>query len=177
VSGEILRILLLAQIVAIANYTSGGIAYGLGKHRPPALWAMAEALVNLIATLVFVRWFGAVGVAWGTVLAACMIHLHFWPRYVCTLLDVPVHHYLWQSWLRPALAVIPFALACYVADRLWITGSLLNFFLQMAVLLPTFLAGVAVCFWKETTVTIRRYVLGIPVAEPARSGSRDGSLG
>jgi O-antigen/teichoic acid export membrane protein len=172
-SGEILRILLLAQLVAIANYTSGGIAYGLGKHRIPAMWAMAEAGVNLIASLVFVRWFGAVGVAWATVVATWVTNLPFWPRYVSMLVGVPVRQYLWQSWIRPTIAVVPFGLACYLAERLWVADTVWTFFLQMAGLLPVFFAGILLCFWRETTGTVRRYLAGAPLTEPAQPASRD----
>jgi O-antigen/teichoic acid export membrane protein len=149
ISGRVLQILLLGQVVAIANYTSGGIAYGLGKHRPVALWAAAEAAGNLILSILLVRRFGIEGVAWGTVVASLVIHLVFWPRYVCRVVEVPIRHYLWQSWVRPILPAIPFGLVCYLADRFWVTDSLVQFFLQMVGLLPVFLLGAAVCFWKE----------------------------
>ncbi len=149
VSGGILQILLLAQVFAIANYTSGGIAYGLGKHRPVAVWATAEAVANLVLSLILVRRFGLEGVAWGTVLSSLVVNLFFWPRYVCQIVNVPARHYLWQGWIRAGAPAIPFGIACYWADRFWVADSLVHFFLQIAGLMPVFLLGVAACFWKE----------------------------
>lgn len=149
ISGTVLRILLLAQVFAIANYTSGGIAFGLGKHRPVAIWAAAEALANLVLSVILVRWMGIFGVAWGTVVPALVIGVLMWPRYASQITGVPLSSYIWQAWIRPALATIPFAIGCFVVDRTWEAKSLSHFFLQIAAVLPLYLLTVAFCFRKE----------------------------
>jgi len=149
VSGRVLQILLVAQVFAIANNTSAGIAYGLGKHRVAALWSCGIAAANLLLSVLLVRWMGLEGVAWGTVIPSLASDLLFWPRYICKILEVPVPHYVWQGWIRPGLAATPFGLVCYFADRFWVPTSLLHFFLQIAALLPVFLLSVALCFWRE----------------------------
>ena len=148
-SGKILQILLVAQIFALANNTSGGIAYGMGKHKPVAIWACVEGVSNLVLSIILVRRWGIIGIAWGTAIASLAIHLTFWPRYICKLVQMPVAKYLWRAWAQPFIAVAPFAAACYLADKYWKDSSLLIFFGQIAALLPLFVAGIAVCFWGE----------------------------
>lgn len=157
VSGRVLRILLLAQFFAIANYTSANIAYGLHKHRPVALWSAVEAAANLCLSLLLVRRIGIEGVAWGTTIPALLIHVLFWPRYICRTLAMPLREYTWQSWIRPAMAAIPFGAACYLADHLWPAKGLLNFFMQTGLLLPVFVLCVGLTFWQETNDLWRRW--------------------
>jgi O-antigen/teichoic acid export membrane protein len=149
VSGKILQILLVAQLFSIANFTAGNIAFGLAKHRAFALSAFGEAIGNLGLSIFLVKKIGINGVAWGTVIPSLAVQLMFWPRYICKVVQVPLRVHLWQSWIRPLLAVIPFGVACYLSDRLLKPNHLFQFFLQIAAILPVFLAGVVVCFWKE----------------------------
>jgi O-antigen/teichoic acid export membrane protein len=154
-SGRILKILLLAQVFSIGNFTSGNIAFGLAKHRPFALAVLTESIANLSLSIFLVRRIGMSGVAWGTVIPSLIVQLLFWPRYICKLLEIPIRPYLWQSWFRPGLATIPFGIACYLSDRFWTADHLIQFFLQIAVILPVFMAGVALCFRKELLWQLR----------------------
>lgn len=137
-SGTVMQILLISQVFASANTTSGGIAFGMEKHRPIAIWAICEGIANLILSIILVRKIGIFGVAWGTTIPNLVVHLVFWPRYICKLVDMPIHRYLYQSWIRPGLAVLPFAIACYVADRFWQARHLWQFIAQIVALLPVF---------------------------------------
>lgn len=152
-SGRVMQILLISQVFASANTTSGGIAYGMEKHRPMAVWAICEGLSNLILSIILVRKMGIFGVAWGTTIPSLVIHLVFWPPYICKLVDMPVRKYVYQGWIRPALAVLPFGAACYLADRFWPTRHLWQLMVQIAALLPIFGLMLPLLFWKE----VKRY--------------------
>jgi len=156
ISGKVLQILLVAQVFAIANYTSFNVVCGLGKHKPVALIGLAEAAANLVLSIVLVRQIGLVGVAWGTVIPSMAIHLLFWPRYICKTLEMPIRDYVWGAWIRSGLAVTPFGFACYLADRFWVPANLLYFFMHMAVLCSTLLVGIAVSFPDEVYRQLRR---------------------
>jgi O-antigen/teichoic acid export membrane protein len=160
-SGRILRILLLAQVLSIANFTSGNIAFGLARHRPWALGVLAESVTNLGLSIFLATRIGLEGVAWGTVIPNVLVQLLFWPRFICKVLGISIGPYLWQSWARPALAVLPFAAACYFSDRYWTATHMLQFFLQIAALLPLFLVGTAICFWKEFGWRFRTSLISI----------------
>jgi len=155
ISGRILQILLLAQVFSIANFTSGNIAYGLAKHRAFALSVLGESIGNLALSIFLVKQIGINGVAWGTVIPNLAVQLLFWPRYICSLLKIPVPHYLWQGWIRPGLALVPFGIACYLSDRFLTATHLFQFFLQIAAILPIFLISIVLCFWKELAWQMR----------------------
>jgi O-antigen/teichoic acid export membrane protein len=154
-SARVLQILLLSQVFAIANATSGNIAYGLGKHDRAARWVSAEAILNVALSIVLARRMGINGVAWGTVIPSLLTNLIFWPRYITTVLGVPLLEYIVQSWIRPMLAAVPYGLACYFTDKQWAPTNLLQFFLQIAAILPLFAVGVAILFWKPIMLNLR----------------------
>jgi O-antigen/teichoic acid export membrane protein len=155
ISGRVLQILLLAQVFSIANFTAGNIAYGLSKHRAFALSVLAESVSNLALSIFLVKQIGITGVAWGTVIPSLVVQLLFWPRYICKILEIPLLHYFWQGWVRPGLALLPFGIACYLSDRFLAATNLFQFFLQIAAVLPIFLASIVLCFWKELAWQMR----------------------
>lgn len=148
-SGTVLQILLISMIVGSANTTSGGIVYGIEKHKVIAFWAILEGAINLGLSIYLVRRIGIYGVAWGTTIPSVFIELLLWPPYISRLVGIPMWQYLWQTWIRTALAAVPFAAACYLADRYWTATNLFTFFLQILALLPVFALSLAAMFWRE----------------------------
>ena len=148
-SGTVLQILLISMIVGSANTTSGGIVYGIEKHKVIAFWAIAEGAINLGLSIFLVRRIGIYGVAWGTTIPSLLIELLLWPPYISRVVGIPMWKYLWQAWIRTALAAVPFGVACYLSDRFWTAGNLFTFFLQVLVLLPVFAISLAAVFWRE----------------------------
>ena len=156
-SGTVMKILLLSVVVASANTTSGGIVYGMEKHKRLALWAIAEAVANFVLSIILVRRIGIYGVAWGTTIPSVLIELFLWPRFICKLVVIPVRTYLWQTWFRTAIAVIPFGLACVLSERYWPTHNLFFFFLQIAIMLPLIPLSLALVFRREAVVQVREW--------------------
>jgi O-antigen/teichoic acid export membrane protein len=156
-SGRVMQILLISQAFASANTTSGGIAYGIEKHRMVAIWAVFEGIANLTLSIFLVRKIGIYGVAWGTTIPSLVIHLIFWPPYICKLVDMPVRRYIYQSWIRPGIAVVPFGVACYLADRYWPVRHLWQFMEQILILFPTFVLMLPLLFGKELSLYWQRW--------------------
>ncbi len=156
-SGTVMQILLLSVVFASANTTSGGIVYGMEKHKRIAYWAIGEAVANFVLSVILVRRIGIYGVAWGTTIPSVIIELLLWPRFICKLVVMPVRTYLWQTWFRTALGILPFALACYLAERYWPARNLFIFFLQIAVMLPLFPITLGLIFRSEVVVKIREW--------------------
>jgi O-antigen/teichoic acid export membrane protein len=171
-SGHVLRVLLIAQLFALANFTSGNIAFGIGKHKPVAVWAICEAVANLVLSIFLAKRIGLYGVAWGTAIPSVIIHLLLWPRYVCSIVDVSVFTYLWQAWIRPFLAVLPFAGACYLADRYWPATNLVFFFLQILAILPVYGLGVLLCFHTDILGFLRSRFALFPARNAYRLSDR-----
>ena len=151
VSGQVLQILVLAQFIAIGNFAGGGILFGTGKHGIAAYWTLGEGVANLILSVVLVRRIGVMGVAWGTTIPALFLHLFLRPQYVCRVVEMPLFTYLRQSWVRCFVAALPYAVACYYADKYWSAGNLFHFMLQMCALLPVFVICAGVMFRMEVS--------------------------
>jgi O-antigen/teichoic acid export membrane protein len=155
-SGTVLQILLLSLIVSSANTTSGGIVYGMEKHKRVALWAVLEAAANLGLSIFLVRRIGINGVAWGTTIPSLIVEFVLWPPYICKLVGMEVRTYLWQTWIRTFLAVLPFSLACYFCELYWPSHNLRIFFLQIATVFPLFPVALALTFRTEVATQWRR---------------------
>jgi O-antigen/teichoic acid export membrane protein len=157
-SGTVLRILLLSVVFSSANVTSGGIVYGMEKHKRIALWALGEGAANLILSLILVRRMGIYGVAWGSAIPSVIIELLLWPTYISKLLHISAANYLWQAWGRTTLGVLPFAVACALAERFWPTSNLAIFCLQIAALLPLLPIAFAVVFRDEVATQVQGWM-------------------
>jgi O-antigen/teichoic acid export membrane protein len=155
-SGRVLQVLLLAWFFIAGNFCSGNIIFGLAKHRPVAVWTAMEAVANLSLSIFLVRRIGSIGVAWGTVIPSLIINALLWPRYITKIVGMSLRTYVGQAWLKPAVAVLPFAAACYLSDRFWPAKHLIVFFLQIGASLPLVLLGVIISFGDEAIVQLRR---------------------
>lgn len=63
---SVLTILLIGQVVALPVGVVRSILFGLGQVRVPALVYLAEAIANLVLSLILAYAMGVEGVAWGT---------------------------------------------------------------------------------------------------------------
>jgi O-antigen/teichoic acid export membrane protein len=156
-SGTVMQILLLSVLFSSANVTSGGIVYGMEKHKRIAQWAMAEGAANLILSIILVRRIGIYGVAWGSAIPSIIIELLLWPSYISRLVKIPVWTYLWQTWVRSALVVVPFATACALAERYWPAHNLFVFFLQIGILLILLPFTLFLVFRDEVLTKVREW--------------------
>ena len=156
-SAMVMKILLLSVVFSSANSTSGGVAYGMEKLKRVMVWAIAEAVANLTLSVILVHKIGIYGVAWGTAIPSLLIEVWLWPRFACRLVVMPVRVYLWQTWFRTTVAIVPFALACGLAERYWPAHNLAVFFLQIAALLPLIPLSLALVFRDEVRAQIGRW--------------------
>jgi len=136
ISGTVLSILTIAWILMAGNRVAGAVMLGISKHKAVVPVAILEALCNLVLSLLLVRKMGVVGVAWGTAIPNVAVQLLFWPWYVRRVLGISPLQYAYSGWIRPALAILPFALASYAVELLWPAASLRLFFFQILCLLP-----------------------------------------
>jgi O-antigen/teichoic acid export membrane protein len=140
-SGNVLAILALPLMFHAAGHGMGGIMMAIGKHKPMVPAMLVEAVANLVISVWLVRTIGINGVAWGTAVPSLLSSVLFWPPYIRWATGIPVRRFVAAAWLRPGLAVAPFAVATYVVERLWPAGSLVAFFLQVAACTTLALAG------------------------------------
>jgi hypothetical protein len=95
------------------------------------------------------------GVAWGTTIPSLLVNLVLWPPYVCRLVGISTWTYVRQAWLRPLLPAIPFAVVTWYIERAYPPHSILVFFLQVGMALPTFLVALAITYRFEAMQALR----------------------
>jgi O-antigen/teichoic acid export membrane protein len=109
----LLQVLVAANVVRICATPYVLAMIGSGEQRRVILIPLLEGCVNLVCSVIFARYIGAVGVALGTLIGA-IIGLtgnlsYNMPR---TLeIKLSIREYVWDSLLRPLLSVFPVVLA------------------------------------------------------------------
>jgi O-antigen/teichoic acid export membrane protein len=112
-----LVILALPLSLALASSVPVRILYGTGRLRWFARAVIAEALTNLLLSIVLVRYYGIEGVALGTAIPNTLLNCAVM-LYVCRTMGVGVGTYLRRSFLAPfAAALLPGGV--WLAAWLW----------------------------------------------------------
>ncbi len=135
-AGKVLWILSLALGFAVAYQVVVVTMMGISKHAGLVPAFLVEAAANVGLSILWVNVYGIVGVAWGTAvprLAACLLFL---PWYVRRVLRVPIRRFYVETWVRPAAAIVPFALGSYAIERWWPASNLFEYFAQVGLALP-----------------------------------------
>ncbi len=141
-AGQVLAVLALGQILSFPHYTVNALLYGLSKHYIIAYWRIFEAVANVVLSLVLIQFYGIIGVAIGTVIPHLIVVAIALPRAVSRTTGISVSAYVRSAYLRPLVAVLPFALACYWAREVLQVESLFMFFTELALLMPIYVLSV-----------------------------------
>ncbi len=141
-SGHVLWILSVPWLFGTATSVVASGILGISQHKRVVPFALAEGLGNLVLSIALVRPMGILGVAWGTAIPNLAISIFFWPWYIRRTLGIPLRNYVYSLWLRPAIAMLPFAFCTFAVNRWWHAPTLLFFFSQVAAVFPSALVGV-----------------------------------
>ena len=140
-SGNVLWILSLAYWFMAGRQIMTTTLMGLGRHKVliPAVWT--EALLNVGLSVWWVHTMGLAGVAWGTTIPSLLFTTLWYPILFGRSLRLRVRMIWREMWIRPTVAIVPFAAASYLMERFWEPAGLLLFFSQIAVILPLVALG------------------------------------
>jgi O-antigen/teichoic acid export membrane protein len=142
-SWHVLWVLTLSVLFSTGPSVPWAVSFGMSKHKPLVPIYLCESFINLGLSIYLVRKIGIVGVAWGTTLPDLVVCLFFWPWYVRRILQIPIWSFVANAWVRPGLAMLPFAACSYAVDHFWRASNLSVFFSQVALILPVAFIG----FW------------------------------
>jgi O-antigen/teichoic acid export membrane protein len=135
-TGSVLVVLAMAVWFFAGFQVMTATMIGINRHRGLIPVFMAEAAANLCLSLVLVRHFGIVGVAWGTALPRLIVSLVVGPLYARRHVGLSLREYYARALLRPLVAMIPFALATRAIETWWPASNVVTFFGQVLVALP-----------------------------------------
>lgn len=103
-SAPILLLLVGAQLVAVPCNVLKKILMGTGQVRGPATLDLIQAALNLVLSLILIRYWGVIGVAWGTVIPILLIELTLLVPYAAHEFGLPLRQFLTRS-LLPQLPI------------------------------------------------------------------------
>ena len=141
-SGDVLIVLTITHLFAVAQYTSQDILQGLNRHGVCATCRCVEAVVNLILSIVLIRSWGIVGVAVGTAIPHLATALFAYPYFISKVVKVDFMQYVLRSYLAPILSSVPFFAGCVVIENRFPATNLAGFFARVAILMPFYLLPV-----------------------------------
>ncbi len=92
VGDRVLYIFCAIMVTSLIVQVSATLLTGTGKHAPIAYLGLLEAALNLGLSIIFVRYWGVLGVAMGTILSGVPTNLWFSLWYACRVLEIKARH-------------------------------------------------------------------------------------
>jgi O-antigen/teichoic acid export membrane protein len=123
----------------------GQVLYGMNRHKVGAWLWLCNGTANLALSTIMVRWWGAVGVAWGTLIPAIIVEAIVLPAFTAWILRVSVGRFFRSVVLRSLLAAAPYA------GWLWLLShglGLVNGWTSLTLAVASGLALYAFFAWK-----------------------------
>ena len=116
--GVVLTILVIANIVRLIGAPYASILIGTGQQKQITVSPVLEGVTNLVASVLLGIKYGAVGVAWGTFIGACVgmaaVVLYNLPKtrqFIC----VSQSRFVWSAVTPPIVCAIPLGVALLLA--------------------------------------------------------------
>jgi len=117
-SQQVLVLLVASQLVALPMVVARKALLGIGQVRIQAWIDLLEAGINLALSLILIRIWGIIGVAWGTLIPLIGIELALLLPYACRQLRL-TRQDLWQHVVAPQIpAFVALLVFCEVARSL-----------------------------------------------------------
>lgn len=109
-SGPILILLTIEALFYTLSFTSAQVLYGMNRPKVNAWLSLGNAAANLALSTTLVRYLGAVGVAWGTLIPAFLVEGIILPVYTARLLEVARLRFYKSAVLGPLVLSVPYGL-------------------------------------------------------------------
>jgi O-antigen/teichoic acid export membrane protein len=154
-SGDVLIILTVSQIIAMSQFSSGSILYGLNRHNYLAFCLFFEAIAKLVLSIALIGRYGIIGVALGTAIPEIIVYLFVIPWYITRAVEFSMVAYLREAFYPPFLNIISFVGLLYIFKVYFQPASWAVFMLEI------FIAGIVytitslfVCFNNQQRAAI-----------------------
>jgi O-antigen/teichoic acid export membrane protein len=160
-SGRVLSVLAITLIPLGGYQVAAAALFGISKHGKLVPVFIAECVCNFVLSIIWVRAYGVIGTAFGTLIPRLIVSLFIGPWFVHRTLEVP----MWTFWLsvfvRPVVAAIPFAIASGIVDRVWPARNVAIFFAQVIALLPLMAVAAWIALSADERTVVRRTLANV----------------
>ena len=122
-SALVASILCAGFILELPQTPGVQLLYGLSRHDVYAALYACEGVLNLILSLIFLKYYGMYGVALGTAVEMIVFKLFVQPVYICRVVGLPVRVYLAEMILGTlAKTALPLGIYFYLIKGLVLPG-------------------------------------------------------
>jgi O-antigen/teichoic acid export membrane protein len=108
-SGPVVILLAIEAGCHALALTCGQVLYGMNRHKVGAWLWLCNGTANLALSTVMIRWWAAVGVAWGTLIPALIFEAIVLPAFTASILGISPARFYKSVVLRSLLAAAPYA--------------------------------------------------------------------
>lgn len=168
----VLRILVVFIALSAPNVAVPSLAIAMGKQKALAYLTILEGVVNLVVSVILARSIGIIGVAIGSAVPSGIMQIFVWPRFMGRLIPTDHWRFVREVWIKPAVGMVPFAIATFLVEMHWPAHHMVQFFAQTFALLPIAYLGEYLVFRKDLPqllVYMRRK------EEPEANGAESGT--
>ena len=143
ISGAVLQVLAVVVWLEASRSVVMHSFIGKGRQRTLLPGIAAEAVSNVLLSILLVAPLGVIGVAYGTLIPFIFISLWYFPSRLSREMSVSMKAYYRDAIMMPTIACLPFAVLCWVIEKRWPAANLPVFFGQVLLSLPL----VPVAWW------------------------------
>jgi O-antigen/teichoic acid export membrane protein len=137
-----LEVLAITGIVFVGQQPLGNILMGTGRQRLVALSTLAEAIVNLVLSLIFVRRYGLLGVAIGTIIPVVSTNLFVLAPAACQQVGIGVMDFARSVAVAPMIGGLIAAVAGAMLRNWWPPQSIPSILVEGALVGLVYLSAV-----------------------------------
>jgi O-antigen/teichoic acid export membrane protein len=138
----IIQILVVANIIRLSAVPYATLLMGTGQQRLIILSPLLEGSMNLIASIVLGKYFGALGIASGTLIGALFGicgHLFYNMKITMKVINFKIHKYLTEGIVKPLQCSIPLLLITLLKHQDIVFHNNLMIYFELLAIMSTFL--------------------------------------
>ncbi|MFA6216038.1 MAG: oligosaccharide flippase family protein [Candidatus Omnitrophota bacterium] len=124
----LLAMLTVANIFCLMQTPTGGLLYGISKHKFTFFANTIEGFSNLILSLILVKKYGLLGIALGVTIPYSVMNLFIQPIYVCRVIGLKLYLYYFKTLLPAVIKSMVFFICFAFTLRSFIKPSYLMLF-------------------------------------------------
>ena len=132
-SYPVLLVLLIPFTFMLAQAASSRMLLGIGQHRTYGIVTIVEGVVNIVLSVILVRYLGIVGDALGTAIPLGCTTILFLPWYACRTFGVKLGTFLKHTFALPLAGTVPLLLTLLLEQRWFVPHKVLPLLLQVAI--------------------------------------------
>ena len=148
-----------------------------GLYRQDRWFAIGEAVINLVLSLIFIEFWGVIGIVAANIIS--LLAVPFWtqPRIVYRhVLNAPLRRYYLQYAVYAGVTMVSGAITCLICSLLPVTGALARLisYLVVCLIVPN---GISLLVFRKTDAfqylleAVKRFLAGLRASRSAKRGA------